>query len=135
MKYFSILLIVFCLAGCRTTAQKTMVLDYNEFGPQVASYQTIGYSWWQWDHHGDSRDEEQYDVRIVVYRGMALEDVKRAYPVVKEAKQDYRYLHFADAIVYLEETIDETEGNENVRMVAEACRKTKAKLMQGFGAK
>ncbi len=84
----------------------TLVLDYQDFGPQVAAHEVIGMAWWQWDAHGDPDPDSPDDVKIVVYRGISAEQVQEAFPVVEERQQDYRYLSYADAIAYLRGAIE-----------------------------
>lgn len=83
-----------------------MVLSYQAFGPQVTATEVLGNEWWQWQAHGDSRPRD-YDVKVVVYRGISLIDVKAAYPVIEEKHQDYRYLPYAKAMAYLDDKIAE----------------------------
>jgi hypothetical protein len=86
--------------------ENIVVFNYKDFGPQVIASEIIGMEWWQWQPHGESRPA-QYDVKVVVYRNVTLERVKNIYPVISEQKQDYRYLEYDAALVYLDEKIKE----------------------------
>lgn len=95
------------LCGCAPLSDQRMVsLGYEDFGPQVIAHELIGNEWWQWWSHGDSRPRD-YDVKVIVYRSISLDEVKERYPVDEEGQRDYRYVAYRDAIVYLERHIDE----------------------------
>jgi len=34
--------------------QEVVLLDYNDFGPQIIAQEVISMEWWQWQDHGDS---------------------------------------------------------------------------------
>jgi len=73
------------------------------------SYKVLGYEWWQWDSHGDSRPGKKYDIKVIVYRNISSGNVKEMYPVIQEIKQDYRYIEYNMAIQYLDEQIKKVE--------------------------
>lgn len=81
-----------------------MLLEYDEFGPQVLAHELIGMEWYQWDTHGYEEEDHEYNIKIVVYKGMDLDTVKKTYPVIKD-KRDYRYVECRKAIRFLEKTI------------------------------
>ena len=87
-------------------AQRTLVLPYDAFGPQAAAYSLIGFEWYQWDSHGDSNPNTKYDVRVVVYRGIPLDQVRKQFPVIL-GQQDYRYLSYHDALAYCDRLLRE----------------------------
>jgi len=91
-----ILACVFLFASCaikHESRASTVVLSYQELGPQVAVYELIGFEWYQWNNHGGSNPNEVDNVKVVVYRNVSLDKVKEMYPVVVR-KQDYRYLDY-----------------------------------------
>lgn len=100
------LLAVSCSVQSFHKSTSTLVLDYEDFGPQVIAHEILGMEWWQWASHGNSRPTK-YDIQVVVYRNMNLDDVSKLYPVSKELKHDYRYLKYADAVHYLKNRIYE----------------------------
>jgi len=115
------------LAGCaarRGAHAHTVVLSYHEFGPQAAAHGLIGYEWYQWNSHGDSDPAKDDDVRVVVYRGIPLDEVKEMYPVVA-GEQDYRYLGYEAAIDYL----NKNEGEPYLGHL----RETKKKIVERLG--
>jgi hypothetical protein len=85
------------------------LLDYTDFGLQAMAYQLIGYQWYQWNSHGDSIPGATYDIKIVVYQTIPLDKVKELYPVIKELKQDYRYVTYRRALKYLDRQLLEIE--------------------------
>ena len=54
-----------------------VVFGYYDFGPQAMSYEVLGYEWWQWEAHGDSRPGKKYDIRVIVYRNISLDNVRK----------------------------------------------------------
>ncbi|EKE70635.1 hypothetical protein [Gallaecimonas xiamenensis] len=83
-RYLPLALSALFIAACAVNRdQQMMVLSYQAFGPQVTATEVLGNEWWQWQAHGDSRPRD-YDVKVVVYRGISLIDVKAAYPVIEE---------------------------------------------------
>jgi hypothetical protein len=95
------------LFACATQgAGKTLLLQYEDFGPPSAARELIGMDWWQWQDHGDSRPR-RYDIKVVVYRDMGQPQVRRLFPTDPSRELDYRYVNYADAMDYLERMIAE----------------------------
>jgi hypothetical protein len=93
------------LASCASRiSRSTLVLDYADFGPQAMAYRVIGPKNHQWDPQTPIPFGAE-GVRVVVYRNIELEEVKHHFPVNPERHQDYRYLHYADAVEYLDARI------------------------------
>lgn len=129
MKNLITLMLALILVSC--TNQKRVnevVLEYQDFGPQVIAYEIIGMEWWQWNEHGDSRPT-QYDIRVVVYMNTSLEEIERRYPIIENEKQDFRYLEYQEAIEYLNNKIEENA----VPSVTERLKTTLNKLYIVFG--
>jgi len=129
MRIAAVILSVVCAVGCATAPAKTVVLSYCDFGPQVAAYETIGMEWWQWDNHGDPDPDYQYDIKVVVYRDIPLNQVQEEYPVLIEEKKDYRYLPYAKAMEYLNNTIEDNVTLE----VTERLKKTRLEIEKKLG--
>ncbi|MCL2523605.1 MAG: hypothetical protein FWF20_02130 [Betaproteobacteria bacterium] len=87
-------------------AQRTLVLPYDAFGPQVIAYLLIGFEWYQWDNHGDSSPITEYDVRVVIYRDIPLYQVRKQFPVII-GQQDYRYISYHDALAHCDRHLRE----------------------------
>lgn len=118
---------VACQSGVSPKNNKnTLILNYSDFGPQAAAHELIGFEWYQWESHGDSNPNTKYDVKVVVYRNTRLNKVKEMYPVIK-GKQDYRYVHYRDALEYCDRLIKE-EGDLLPHLVH-----TRDKIIKGFG--
>ena len=107
MKYLMLFALLVTTSAVAQT-RHTLILDYNEFGPQVEAYELLGMQWWQWQPHGDSRPRK-YDIKVVVYKGIDLETVKEKFPVNQLQERDYRYVKYSDALQYLDERIQEIE--------------------------
>ncbi|WP_157209853.1 hypothetical protein [Marinimicrobium agarilyticum] len=106
------------------------MFDYNDFGPQVIAHEVIGMEWWQWQPHGDSRPKD-YDVKVVVYRNVTLEDVKAQFPVVPEEEQDYRYLEYGTALEYLNDKISDDVSKN----VTDRLKETRERVVNTLGYK
>ena len=115
--------------ACMTSHHRVLILQYDDFGPQAAAWELIGMQWWQWDSHGDSDPNTKYDIKVIVYRDIPLANIKKLYPVIKEKKQDYRYLEYAKAIDYLNDNIKENIIPE----VTSTLQKTKHKIVLKLG--
>lgn len=127
-KYISLFLFHWIFSSaCSAGQQTTLVFQYDDFGPQSAADKILGRQWWQWQSHGDSRPRK-YDIKVVVYKGISLQEVKRLYPVLPEKKQDFRYVEYQLALDYLDKNI-----TENVmQILTEKLQVTKNRLTQAF---
>jgi len=83
-----------------------LLLEYDDFGPQVIAHELVGFQWYQWDTHGYEEPGYRYNIRIVVYREGDLRAVKREYPL-SVGKMDYRYVERDTAIKFLRKKIAE----------------------------
>ena len=106
------------------------VFKYKDFGPPVIATNLIGQDWWQWQSHGDSRPKK-YDIKIVVYKNIELQEVKKCYPVVASKRQDYRYLAYPKALKYLNEHI----ADNVIETLTSQLTITKNKIIAYFGDK
>lgn len=107
-KFITACLVVLLLAPAALLAGSA-VFRYEDFGPQVAAYELIGFEWWQWEPHGDSDPASKPDIKVVVYWDEALDDIKTRFPVDQNKKQDYRYLEYDKAKKHLEDLISDFE--------------------------
>lgn len=125
------IIILFCVAivGCTPAFDKTIVLNYDDFGPQVSAYETIGMNWWQWQGQGKPDPPYYYDIKVVVYRDISPQRVMEMYPVVKEKNLDYRYLPYTKALLYLNKEIQ----SDVLAELTEKLRKTKDKITSTLG--
>jgi len=114
-----LLLLIFSVTSCAGVSSKPdeksiqslnpeskgiFITPYGDFGPPQLSSYLLGNKWWQWDDP-DNHKPVRYDVKVLVYRGLPLDDVKNAFPVVPEKKQDYRYVTYKDARTYIDATL------------------------------
>jgi len=94
-----------------TSSTKTLILSYDDFGPQILAYEFLGFQWWQWDNHGDSDPRTKYDIRVAIYKDVSLEIVKNKYPVNRNNKLDFRYVTYDECLEYLDKIM--TEFNDD----------------------
>lgn len=122
------LVFISLMVACSSdTRGKAVVFNYIDFGPQVIASEVIGMEWWQWQSHGESRPT-QYDIKVVVYRNMALSHAKKEYPVVSEEKRDYRYIGYDAALIYLNKIIDENVIEDVTAILKETRKKIVTEL-------
>lgn len=118
-----------------------LLLNYSDFGPQVMTYELIGYEWNQWKSEGHKLPDD-VEVKVVVYRNKAESAIKKEYPVIR-GKSDYRYIEYNQAMQFLEKNIKEIEeykkedgGSENTTQVWDGLlstlKKTKEKITQSL---
>jgi len=106
----------------------TLVLDYQDFGPQVIAHQILGMEWWLWESYGDSNPETKYPISVVVYRGISLKAVKKLYPVDPDKFKDYRYVLLCVSLEYLEQEIK----NDILPQTTRLLKATRHKLIFHF---
>lgn len=121
---------VLIASGCQKASTHTLILDYEDFGPQAMAWETIGMEWWQWDSHGDDDPDTRYPIHVAVYRDITLDEVKILFPVDRGREQDFRYLHYDEAVKYLEKKINELEAMEEEWAVS--LRQKLMKTRQGI---
>jgi DNA-binding transcriptional MerR regulator len=96
------------------------------------AWEKIGMQWWQWHHHGDSDPKSKYDIKVVVYKGMPLEQIKKLFPVNSSQEQDFRYFEYQASIQYLNEKIKELNQAKEAWAINLQHRlvETKARIQQ-----
>ena len=99
------------------------IFDYEDFGPQAAVHEIIGFQWYQWNSHGDSDPNTTDQIKVVVFWGEGLEKIKESYPVVPSKNQDYRYLDYSRAVSHLKALIKEFERIEQKTDILESTLK------------
>jgi len=131
VKASSLLLLLTCLA-CLTISlhaapeksahsRHTVILRYEDFAPQAAAYQLIGFEWYQWNTQGPDKPGHRDDVKVVVYRDIPLEQVKRQYPLIPK-RQDYRYISYDSALQYCARTLGECSACTNLKHTSTVIR-------------
>lgn len=93
-----------CANGVRIVKENTLVLQYQDFGPEAMAGELLGPERWPWakEHYSTP---QQFDIHVVVYRDVKLETVKKAYPVDEHSNQDYRYIEYTTAIQWHEDQL------------------------------
>ena len=118
-------------AGVRTPRSNTLVLRYQDFGPPSVTYGLLGVEWYQWNSQGPDDPNATDDVKVVVYRNVPLEEVRKEYPVVEE-KQDYRYLEYEVALDLLSKYEADSFWDQYPE-VKEGTRRTKERILEQLG--
>jgi len=100
-----ILLSLICLTSCATNEKedlsnfKLVVLEYKDFGAPQSSSLLIGKHFYQWIEHRP-HEPQTYNIKIVIYKGNNLASALERFPVNMKEKLDYRYVSYADAMVW-----------------------------------
>jgi hypothetical protein len=115
----------------RPLESSALILRYQDFGPQVVSHEALGMEWYQWNSHGSDDSNEDDDVKVVVYRGVPLDEVKKIYPVI-EGKQDYRYLEYKAALDLLDKYESDSFWDKHPD-TRERMRQTRRKILEQLG--
>lgn len=130
MSRLAFLLLFTLLTSCSVhSRQEVVLLNYNDFGPQIIAGEVIGMEWWQWQDHGDSDPATVYPVKVAVYRNIPLTEVEQRYPVEPERKKDVRYLEYRNALRFLDEKITENMLED----VTEQLKATRKKITEQLG--
>jgi hypothetical protein len=106
----------------------TLSLNYAAFGPQAIAYEIIGNRWWQWQETAGETPPEDFDIKVIVYRGASSQELLEKFPVIEEKRIDSRYLKYEDAVAYLDRHIAK---NESAALTA-TLEQTRARLTRHF---
>lgn len=117
------------MLACPPTLAETLVLDYADFGPQVAAHRLLGSEWWQWQSHGDSDPNRRYAIRVVVFDDESETSVRNQYPVIPSENKDYRWIPLHQALQYLNEEI----RKDILERSTERLKETRMTLRRYFG--
>ncbi len=117
------------LLSCTTNqaSSNTALFKYEEFGPPVVASEILGMDWWQWQTNGDPRPRK-YDIKVVVYQGVNIDEVKKRFPVNPSLSHDYRYVEYSVAIDYLDKLIEENV----IESLTAQLINTKVKIQKAF---
>ncbi len=117
------------LSACNDQSKNSIVLNYQDFGPQAMAWRNIGMEWWQWQAHGDSDPKTKYNIKVVIYRNITLQKVKSLYPINQDKKQDYRFIEYTETLNYLNRNIQENVISD----VTERLKLTKRTILKSLG--
>ena len=92
------------------------------------SYELIGMAWNQWKSEGHKLPDD-VDVKVVVYRGVELEELRKQFPVV-QGKSDYRYLEYARAVQFLQEQVKTVESYKKEEQAAADSEASAVKMWE-----
>jgi hypothetical protein len=119
-----------CLLAIYMLCANALVLDYSDFGPQAMAYELIGFQWWQWEKPCCSEPDTIYNIKVVVYKDIPLNEAQALFPVNPEQQQDYRYLEYSKALTYLNQHIQDDEMPSLLTTLKETKRKIVESLVQ-----
>ena len=91
----------------------------------------IGNAWNQWTNPSHELPDD-VDIKVVVYRGVELEELRKQFPVVK-GKSDYRYLEYARAIQFLQEQVKTVESYKKEEQEAADSVLSTVKMWEELG--
>lgn len=105
----------------------TLVLAYDDFGPQALAGTLLGAAWWQWEAGGSWEPGDRFDVRVVVYRGPSEEEVAAEYPTV-EGAADYRYVSYDEAMAFFDGALADTDGEPTLASLRAQLQATRKRI-------
>jgi len=113
---------------------RTALFRYDDFGPQAMVAGWLGMEWWSWEAGGSFEFCDAFDVRVVVYDGVARETVEARFPTVRGVS-DYRVVSRADVVAHLDAQIAEldgfvAEGEHHVESLRAKLEKTRQRLVR-----
>jgi len=129
-------------AGPASRPGETLVLQYDDFGPQASAGQLLGPRWWAWEGGGSWEQCDAFDVRVVVYRGLSRDVVEKLYPTAKSnadlaQRADFRYVEYAEALAHLDRelaTLDGLEeGDHGLAHMRAGLVKTRGRIVAALG--
>jgi hypothetical protein len=103
-----------------SSLRHTAIFDYEDFGPHVMAYELIGDDWNRWKNEGHELPDD-VEIKVVVYKGVSLAEVKNAYPIIR-GMSDYRYVEYDSALLFLDRRIKELEGFKREKSQADSVK-------------
>jgi len=108
-----VLFIILTQSSCtnKTITQnygQSLIVDYEQFGPPQLSATLLGQDFWQWQTT-PAHSPKKYDIKVVIYRNLALSEVEKRYPVDPVLIQDYRYLEYSRAKTWIKNQISKIQ--------------------------
>lgn len=94
-----------CASTTKPSSSNFIILDYADFGPQDIAEELIGPNYWQWDS-GQYSTPQNFDIKVIIYREMELDEVKKMFPASKVEQKDFRYIPYQAAINWYDEKIN-----------------------------
>ncbi|APR82848.1 Hypothetical protein A7982_08197 [Minicystis rosea] len=127
-------------AGPPSHPPETLVLAYDDFGPPAAAWELIGSQWWAWEGGGSWERCDDFDIRVVVFRGVPRKQVEMKFPsaqskadLVERGLADYRYVEHKKALAYLDHVLAEIAGTPELASMAESLRATRRRIVDALG--
>ena len=126
-------------AGPADRPHETLVLSYDDFAPQASAFEVIGFQWWAWEGGGSWERCDEFDIRVVVFRGLPIETVKHHYPTatsmadVERGLADYRFLERDEALAHLDAELAEIAGAPELQNMARRLAATRQRIVDALG--
>ena len=100
-------------------------MNYDEFGPQAMSFETIGYGWYEWNSHGS---QSMDNIKVVVYRNNKSSVLNQYQDSQSSPAIDYRFIHHQSALDYLNRNIRELSTTNQFPDIVSQLKLTKQKI-------
>jgi hypothetical protein len=127
-------------AGPPGRPPETLVLSYDDFAPQASAFKLIGFQWWAWEGGGSWEQCDDFDIRVVVFRGLARKTVEKQYPsatskvdLIERGLADYRYVEHKAALAHLDAELADIAGSPDLAGMAERLRATRRRIVDALG--
>lgn len=118
---------------------ETLVLAYDDFGPQASSSRLIGLDWWSWEGGGSWEMCDSFDVRVVVYRHITEKEAKLRYPsahskadLIERGWADYRFVEYGAALQHIDEELSVVRGVPELASMSDELRAMRLRITEGL---
>jgi hypothetical protein len=71
-----------------------------------------------------------YDIKVVVFKDLTMEDVQRLYPIVPRKNQDFIYLEYSEALLYLDSSV--AKIGQSIPQLTARLKQTKQLILVAF---
>lgn len=113
---------------------KALFLDYGDFGPQALAHPLLGQDCYSFGECCCGEVGDQFDIRVVVVRGLSIAEAKAKYPTGPELG-DYRIVTVAEALTFVRDALRELEASspeDRIPTLEAKLRATQRRIEQAF---
>ena len=119
-----VFIILIILSACAIKSD-VIVMNYDEFGPQAMSFETIGYGWYEWNSHGS---QSMDNIKVVVYQNNKSSVLNQYQDSQSSPAIDYRFIYHQSALDYLNRNIRELSTTNQFPDIISQLKLTKQKI-------
>ncbi len=130
MKVALLVLWVLLTACASHMSKHSIILEYDDFGPQAMAYKIIGKKRMPWAPEIPVMIGDDH-IYVVVYKSVDREDLNETFKPDRDHNIDYRFVSYNDAITYLD-----TQIAQNIlRKVTAKLEVTRSKIQVALASR